>query len=187
MTLYHYSEDPTIKEFVPRAPLAYPEQEPLVWALDDWHSPLYFVPRDCPRICFWPTPTTTLKDREKWFGATSARMVMAVEWDWFERLQNTKLYRYLLPEESFEPLNDAGMYISRTPVTPLGIAPLGDLTRRLRESEVELRLCASLVPLGQSITGSSLHYSLIRMRNAAGWPQSEVGKKDDTATLIKIA
>ena len=54
MPLYHFSEDPTIERFVPRAPLARPEVEPLVWAIDEWHQPIYFVPRDCPRVCFWP-------------------------------------------------------------------------------------------------------------------------------------
>jgi hypothetical protein len=52
MPLYHFSEDPTIKVFAPRAPLAHPDYEPLVWAIDDWHQPMYWTPRDCPRILF---------------------------------------------------------------------------------------------------------------------------------------
>ena len=27
---------------------AHPDTEPFVWAIDDWHSPVYFLPRDCP-------------------------------------------------------------------------------------------------------------------------------------------
>ena len=87
MPLYHFSEEPGIVEFVPRAPLAHPEQEPLVWAIDVWHSPLYYLPRDCPRVCFWPLPTTTPGDREQWFETVSGRMVIAVEWDWLERIR----------------------------------------------------------------------------------------------------
>ncbi len=52
--------------------------------------------------------------------------------------------------------------------------PLG----RLEEASVELRLLPSLVALGERLVATSLHYSLIRMRNAAGWrhePGSPVG------------
>ncbi len=44
MPLSHFSEDPTIARFVLRPPLARPTVEPLVWAIDEWHAPLYFLP-----------------------------------------------------------------------------------------------------------------------------------------------
>ena len=94
MALYHFSEDPTITRFVPRPPLARPEVEPLVWAIDDWHAPVYFLPRDCPRVCFWPLPTTTAEDYARFFATVSGRMVIAIESGWLERLRTTRLYRY---------------------------------------------------------------------------------------------
>jgi hypothetical protein len=54
-------------------------------------------------------------------------------------------------------------------VTPLRVEILDDLPGRMVEAGVELRICSSLVPLGKAVIASSLHFSLIRMRNAQGW------------------
>jgi hypothetical protein len=169
MSLYHFSEDPTITEFVPRAPLAHPDTEPFVWAIDEWHAPLYYVPRDCPRVCFWPLLTTTSEDSEQFFSYVSGRMVIAMETAWVERLMTTALYRYTFDHAPFFPVHDHGVHLSRETVAPLRVEPMGNLMERLREAEVELRFCPSLVPLGERIIQTSLHFSLIRMRNATGW------------------
>ena len=169
MPLYHFSEDPKIDRFVPRPPLAHPQIEPLVWAIDEWHQPMYWVPRDCPRVCFWSLLTTTPADFDRFFAYVSGRMVIAIEAAWYERLRTTCLYRYAFPEEAFESLEDAGMYVSRETVTPLQVEALDSLPQRLIDAEVELRICSSLVPLGRAVIGTSLHFSLIRMRNAQGW------------------
>ncbi|MGV3489112.1 MAG: DUF6886 family protein [Tuberibacillus sp.] len=42
-----------ITHFEPRQPQSFPDQPPLVWAIDEEHAPLYFFPRDCPRVAFW--------------------------------------------------------------------------------------------------------------------------------------
>nr|QQZ50534.1 hypothetical protein JKL49_02975 [Phenylobacterium glaciei] len=91
---------------------------PLVWAIDETTQPLYFFPRDCPRILLWPTPATTAQDRDRWFGTSAARMIAHVEWAWFDRLSRESLYRYELSAETFEDLDDAGMWVSRQAVTP---------------------------------------------------------------------
>ncbi len=172
MPLYHFSEDPMIARFVPRSPLARPEVEPLVWAINDWHAPLYFVPRDCPRVCFWPLPTTTPADHERFFGAVAGRMVIAIESAWLERLRTTVLHRYVMPEATFEDTHDHGVHISRWPVVPESVAPMGDLLVALTAANVEVRLVPSLVPLGRAIIQTTLHFSLIRMRNARDWPDA---------------
>lgn len=165
--LYHFSEDPTIPRFVPRPPLAHPEVEPLVWAIDEWHAPMYYVPRDCPRVCFWPVETSTPADVERFFSYVAARMVIAIEAGWLDRLRATSLYRYALPHEPFEVQDAAaGYYVSREPVTPLAVEPVGDLLAALVDAGVELRLSQTLQPLAQAVVASSLHFSLIRMRNA---------------------
>lgn len=169
--LYHFSEDPTIERFVPRAPLARPEIEPLVWAVESWTAPKYYFPRDCPRVCFWPGLDTSPTDYERFWGYVDARMVAAVEAAWLERIQTTTLYRYVLPGEGFETKADeVGTYTSRQTVVPLRVEPVGDLVGALLAARVELRICGSLVRLGQAIIASTLGFSLIRMRNAAGWP-----------------
>ena len=169
MPLYHYSEDPSITVFEPRAPLAHSDTEPLVWALDEWHKPMYLTPRDCPRVLFWPLPITTDADLERWWLGVADRIVLAIEAAWFERLRTTTLYRYVLPDDSFHSLNDAGMYVSRSRVVPRTVEQLGNLVDEIRIAQAELRVCGSLVPLGRAIIQTSLHWSLIRMRNAQGW------------------
>ncbi|HQT51883.1 MAG TPA: hypothetical protein PKX06_00135, partial [Phenylobacterium sp.] len=117
MRLFHFSDDPGIGCFIPR-PVRVPSTRPpgrdwlngpLVWAIDEVTQPLYFFPRDCPRIVLWEGPTTTEEDRARWFGSSDARMIAHVEWAWFERLRSEPLYRYELPVEGFEDLADAGM------------------------------------------------------------------------------
>src|SRR5947209_6176329 len=97
-TLYHFSEDPTIAHFDPRPPLARPEDRPAVWAMDAEHAPLYYFPRDCPRVTCWALPTTTEEDRQRFLGTTSAKIVAAIEGAWLETMRTTALYRY-----HFEP------------------------------------------------------------------------------------
>ena len=171
MPLYHFSEAPGIEVFAPHSVGHRPEVEPLVWAIDEWHQPMYHFPRACPRILLWVLPTTSEADRERWFGASSARMLAHIEWDWLERMRSTRLYRYALPEESFESLNDAGMYVSRETVEPLAVESVGDLLEALRNADVELRLLERLTPL-RDVWSTTLHASGIRLRNAQDWAKA---------------
>ena len=175
MPLYHFSEEPDIRVFEPRSPLARPEVEPMVWAIDDWHEAMYFFPRDCPRACFWPGPQTSDEDIERWFGGVDARMVIAVEPRWLEGIRATALYRYTMPEAGFEQLDEsAGHWVTRRPVVPLSVEPVGDLLQALVEAGVELRLTPSLVELWRRVVSSTLCFSGTRLRNAEGWDQLAV-------------
>jgi hypothetical protein len=168
MTLYHFSEDPTIDRFVPRTPTHRPDVAPLVWAIDEWHAPMYLFPRDCPRILLWQLPTTTKEDAERWFGASEARMIAHLEYAWLERMHSVPIYRYTLPPDTFVSLDDAGMHVSRETIAPMSIQPVGDLVAALRAASVELRLMERLTPL-RGVWDTSLHASGIRLRNAQGW------------------
>src|SRR5262249_17393655 len=128
-----------------------------------------YVPRDCPRVTFWPLPSTTPEDYGRFFATVSGRMVIAIESAWLERLRTTRLYRYQMPDGPFEDIHDYGAHVSRETVVPLGVEPIGDLLAALAAAEVELRVTPSLVPLGRAIISTTLHFSLIRMRNARGW------------------
>ena len=79
-----------------------------------------------------------------------------------------RLYRYELPTEPFECLDDAGMWVSRQAVTPSAMTEVADLPAALADCDVELRAVDSLVPL-RGVWSSSLHASGIRLRNAVGW------------------
>lgn len=172
MTLYHFLPLQR-RPHGGSAPLARPEVEPLVWAIDDWHAPLYFVPRDCPRVCFGPRETTTPSDHERFFGLVTDRLVVAIEARWLDRLRAARLYRYVMPEAPFASLHDNGIHVSRQIVTPLRVEPVGDLLAQFVAAGVELRVCYSLTPLGQAVIRSTMNFSLIRMRNAHDWPAAD--------------
>ncbi len=174
--LFHFSEDPSIEVFTPR-PVAIPAQRkggrdwlngPLVWTIEERRQALYLFPRDCPRILLWPTPATTREDLDLWWGERACTAIAHIEWAWFERLKNASIHRYELPAGEFESLDDAGMWVARTTVTPLGMRTLSDLPAALRAEGVELRLMESLVPL-RGVWDTSLHASGVRLRNAIGW------------------
>jgi hypothetical protein len=167
--LYHFSEEPSIQRFVPRTPLARPEVEPMVWTIHETYQQIYWVPRDCPRVCFWRLPETTPEDLDHFWNGVTGRLVIAIEAAWLQRLQTIKLYRYTMPPESFTLFDDYGAYVSREVVEPLAVEPMGNLLLQHTGSSVELRICPSLVPIGRAIMGTSFHWSLIRMRNAQGW------------------
>ncbi len=167
--LAHFSEDSSITHFVPRPSPAAPDALPCVWAIDRWHTPLYLFPRACPRVAFWTLATTNDVDRTCWFGTVAARMVIVVEAAWLARIRATALFRYQMPPVTFAPVFDHGVYTSTRAVTPEHIQPIGDLLDALTLEDVEVRVTPSLVPLAHKLMRTSLHWSLIRMRNARGW------------------
>lgn len=168
--LYHFSEEPDIRAFVPRPPLERPEAEPLVWAIDEWHQPAYLLPRDCPRVCIWPLGTTTEADRERWLVPAGVRMVVAVEAAWLDRIARATLYRYTMPGAPFAPLEgDPWMHVARETVAPLAVEAIADLPRAIAEANVGLRALPELGPFARAVMQTTLHWSLIRMRNAGGW------------------
>jgi hypothetical protein len=175
MRLFHFSDDPAIETFVPRpvrVPAARPPgmgwlNGPLVWAIDDWHQPMYFFPRDCPRVLLWKTPQTVEADARRWWDASTARIIAFVEWAWFDRLKTGTLHRYELPEAGFE-YSEAGMWVSRAPVTPLAVDAMDDLPAAMARSGVELRVVESLTRL-KGVWETTVHFSGIRLRNAQGW------------------
>lgn len=168
--LYHFSEEAGIALFAPRAGSAGAPDEALVWAIDDWHAPLYYFPRDCPRACFWPGPDTTGADRRRWFGHVRARLVICVEAAWLARIRAATLYRYTMPAGPFR-LRDAtaGHWVAHEAVRPLAVAPVGDLLTALAGTGVELRITPTLIPLWEEVIRSTLAFSGTRLRNAQGY------------------
>jgi hypothetical protein len=176
MRLFHFSDDPTIAHFEPR-PVLQPSPRPagrawlngpLVWAIEERRQALYLFPRDCPRILLWPTEATTAGDREHFWQGGDWRMIAYVEEAWLGAIARAALCRYELPVDTFESLNDAGMWVSHTPVTPLGRQALTDLQGALAEESVDLRALPTLTLL-RDVWTTTLHASGIRLRNAQGW------------------
>jgi hypothetical protein len=174
MALYHFSENADIALFRPHiAKTSAIRDEALVWAIDAWHAPMYFVPRDCPRVCFWAGQNTTIEDRKRWLPVPEPRFVMVVETSWLERIRVTAVYRYTLPEASFVPVGNArGTYISRETVTPVRVEPVGNLLEAIASADVQLRELARIGPLWKQLeSASTLARSGIRLLNAAGYPE----------------
>jgi len=174
--LFHFSDDDSIARFEPRAVQEPSAREcgsewlngPLVWAIDAWHQPLYLFPRNCPRILMWRTPATVPDDAVTFFGDVTSRMMAYVEHRWMERLRTACVYRYELPIDSFQSLDDAGMWVSTEGVTPLAVKRIDHLPDALKAADVELVSLETLKPL-RSSWETSVHVSGIRLRHAQGW------------------
>ena len=171
MRLFHFSEDPNITTFVPRTPAHRPEFDPFVWVVDERRAWTYYFPRDCPRVLLWPTPETTPKDLQHWFGGDPDGRIACIEWAWLERMRSVPIYRYELDPANFVALEgDGWMLVSRETETPIGMEPLaGDLVDALCRDGVEVRMMRDLVPLWGAWE-HSIHFSGIRLRFAQNWP-----------------
>ena len=176
MQLFHFSENPQIEIFTPR-PVLVPSKRapgrewlngPLVWAIDEWHQPMYLFPRDCPRILIWPTEYTTAEDYQQHWGECTSRMIAFIERRWVPGLRSSSICRYELPAAPFECLQDAGMWVSRSTIRPLRKRVITDLPAALELNNVDLRPKDDLVPC-RNLWKTSLHVSGIRLRNAARW------------------
>jgi hypothetical protein len=173
MRLFHVSEESAIASFEPR-PVPSPDSGiagRAVWAVDELHLPNFILPRDCPRVTYGIGKRTIEEDRERFFADSKARRIVAVESRWAPAILACRLFSYEMPSASFElALEEAGYYISRTTVLPLGVIEIRDLIGELLKREVELRFLPDLWPLSDAVIASTLEFSNIRMRNAAPRP-----------------
>jgi hypothetical protein len=130
------------------------------------HAPLYWFPRDCPRVTAWP------RDAQEGIAfriafATRASRVHAIELGWLDRMRATALYRYALDASAFSPWPDAtGQWICSQEIEPLSVAPVGDLLAEHARAGIELRLVPSLWPLHGLAVSSRWDFSIVRMTNA---------------------
>ena len=139
-TLFHFSENPHLETFRPHHAKGREGGPPYVWATDAPHAPLYWFPRECPRITFWADESTTPEDRERFFGLGSAERVHVTEIGWLVRMRAAELYAYHFDPEPFELYPDpGGFWVARGTVVPLLCETVGDLLERHAEAGIELR------------------------------------------------
>lgn len=165
--LWHFSEDPSLGRFVPRAPASDPQALPLVWAVDTRHAPLFWFPRDCPRGCIWPVSTTTEADRERFFGQSDTCRIHVTEAGWLERLRACRLYAYELPADPFRPHEVGGYWVTSQPVEAIRRVVIDDLVGQHAGARIELRITPSIWPFWRRVTSSTVEFSGSRMGNAA--------------------
>jgi len=164
--VHHFSEDPSIVRFEPHVPSTNPQQRSAVWAIDPEHAPLYWFPRDCPRVTAWPRD---LHERAEFRRrlATSAHRLHAIETTWLDRVQTTQLFRYDFDASAFAPWPDAsGQWISHQVVEPVAVSAMGNLIDAHREARIELRLVPNLWPLVELVKDGHWDFSCVRLVNA---------------------
>jgi hypothetical protein len=174
----HFSEDPTITEFVPHVAATARVPEAFVWAVDAERSPAYWFPRQCPRVLAWVGADSAEADVVRIIGSSGASRVHAVEYGWLERMRAVRLYAYRLPAALFRPFvepeparrfgtPEPSAHVSAMPMCPLGPPePVGDLFALHEEARIELRVLPELWTFWKAVTASTLSFSGIRLRNA---------------------
>ncbi len=162
--LFHVSEEAGITRFEPRVSAQISGLS--VWAIDDARLCNYLLPRDCPRVTFYAGEASAGEDVARFLG--SSPVVVAIESAWLERVEQCRLFIYDMPADTFECIDaGAGYFISRRPVVPDSCEMITNPIAHLVRRGVELRLMPSLWSLHDAVAASSLHFSMIRMRNAA--------------------
>ena len=184
--MYHFSEDPTIAQFAPHVPRTNPDHPPAVWAIDAEHAPLYWFPRDCPRVAVWSRSQAAAAEFMQAF-TTEADRVHAIELDWLDRMRSAELHRYEFDASEFRRWQPAsGQWIADHAVEPLSITPVGDLLLAHVMAGIELRLVPSLWPLhdlavGDLAVGDRWDFSVVRMANAQPRQERTVRKQSRTS------
>ncbi|MGH9271671.1 MAG: DUF6886 family protein [Ilumatobacteraceae bacterium] len=164
--VHHFSEDPSIRKFVPHVPATNQGHRAAVWAIDAEHAPLYWFPRACPRVTVWPRPTDDRSTFDAVWTTTTPR-VHVTESDWLQRMRSTTVYRYDLPATAFTPWLDAsGQWIAETTVTPLEVLAIPDLLSEHATAGIELRFAPSLWAAHDRAISDDWDFSIVRMGNA---------------------
>ncbi len=164
--LHHFSEDGSIIRFEPHVPRTNPTQRPAVWAIDSEHAPLYWFPRDCPRVTAWPRNLRESVEFRRLL-ATSAYRLHVIETTWLERVRTTQLFRYDFDATDFRPWEEAsGQWVSDRPVEPVAVSRMGNLVDAHDLAGIELRLVPNLWPLVDLVKDERWDFSLVRLMNA---------------------
>jgi hypothetical protein len=165
MRLFHISEKPNIREFVPQ--LSKRKDKKLVWAITEDKLSHYLLPRDCPRVTFFPKDNSDPVDIKRLMGYTDAKVIIAIEKKWIPIIQGTIIYKYEFRTWDFV-LDDknAGYYITEKPQKPIAITIIDNILKELLKYDVELRIMPSLWKIREEVIKSTLNFSIIRMQNA---------------------
>jgi hypothetical protein len=163
----HFSEDSSIREFIPRRAPTQQIETVHVWAVDAFHAPSYWFPRQCPRAMAWRLPTTADECARKLLGPENQR-THAIEYRWLEAFRTAEIYAYRFDAGPFRPIAaDKHAYVCDHTVKPLGAAePVGDLLALHEAADIELRILNNLWPFWNIVTQSTLGFSGIRLSNA---------------------
>jgi hypothetical protein len=122
--LFHISEQPGISIFNPRPSPSHFDNitGDVVFAISEELLHNYLLPRDCPRVTFYAGPNTTDIDKQRFMGDTSAKHIVIIESEWYERIKQTTLYCYEFAADGFMLIDEcAGYYVSYKPAMPITV------------------------------------------------------------------
>jgi len=160
--LLHYSEDGRIQEFRPHVPRSNPGVAPAVWAIDPARAPLYWFPRDCPRVAVWANDAAGASRLHDLF-ATDASRVQAIPDAWRDAFDDCRLYEYRFEPGPFAPWPDAeGQWVAHEPVVAASVERVGPLARKHAAAAVDLRYVDDLGPMRARALASGLPFSIVR-------------------------
>ncbi len=166
--LFHVSDDPDIEVFEPRPHATWPDLGRRVWAIEERLLHNYLLPRDCPRVTFYATDTSTDADVEGYLGGNRTKHVVRVEEAWMDRIKTARLYLYELPPLEFSCFDEgAGYWVNQAAVTPANITEVSDLPRAIADRMIDFDALPNLWALHDAVAASTLQFSMIRMRFAA--------------------
>lgn len=164
--VYHYAEDGSIRRFAPHVPASNPSHPPCVWAIDAEHAPLYWFPRDCPRISVWAYDDRQREILRDTFD-TEATRICAAESALLDLVRTARIYRYTFDASAFAPWAEAdGQYVSGDVVHPISVEAIDDLLELHASAEVELRFTPRLGRLMDRMLASGLPFGFVRIRDA---------------------
>lgn len=169
MRLFHVSEEPDIRVFVPRLP-SRRDLDPavgLVWAINEACLPNFLTPRNCPRVTYHVGAQTTAGDRQRFFSSPGATHAVIVESAWLRSIRQTTLYLYEFDPRDFVLQDDvAGYYVAKVAQYPIACTKVTDLLDELVRRKVEIRVVDNLWHMADAVKNSTLNWSLCRMANA---------------------
>lgn len=158
----HYSEDGTIPVFEPHVPATNPGSPPLVWTIEPAYAPLYWFPRECPRVAVWANDDEERRRLRDAFTTDMDRVQFALASDepW---VRSTRLYEYAFDPDRFRPWDDAeGQWVCAEAVRPVAVRALPDLVDHQRAAAVDLRLVDDLPAARAAVLESALPFSIVR-------------------------
>jgi len=168
--LFHFSHDPAIERFTPHVPATNPDQSPAVWAIDGEHAPLYWFPRDCPRVAAWPRDAIEQEQFREAFCTVAAR-VHAIQLDWLPILESAVVYRYRFDEFAFRPWAEAsGHWVSDIEVEPMEVERIDDIVGCHVAAGIELRAVPNLWPIRDLAATGPWDFSIVRFQSASPRP-----------------
>lgn len=177
MRLFHFSDRDDIELFSPRPPKRHPDAEAFVYAIDEWHSPNYLFPRDCPRIGVWPTESTSTDDRDTFQAFSTGRMKFWIDAQFKSAWRKGSIYRYEFDAKAdFIDCHDHGVWVSRETIRPITQELIVDLPGAAKSAGVEVEVVPSLVDVARrfydfeaKVFTTTLHVSMIRMSLLPNW------------------